>query len=56
MQFLYIGLFGALGCLSRYAVSGWTYTLSGRLLPWGTLAVNVIGSFILGLILSLIHI
>ncbi|HBT82588.1 MAG: camphor resistance protein CrcB [Desulfuromonadales bacterium GWD2_61_12] len=52
MQFFYIGLFGALGCLSRYAVSGWTYSLCGRMLPWGTLAVNVIGSFILGLIME----
>lgn len=52
MQLLYIGIFGAIGCLARYAVSGWTYALCGRMLPWGTLAVNVIGSFILGLIME----
>ncbi len=52
MQYLYIGLFGAAGCLTRYFVSGWTYTMAGRGLPWGTLAVNVIGSFLLGLVME----
>jgi CrcB protein len=52
MQILYIGLFGALGCVSRYLVSGWTYNLVGRSLPYGTLAVNVIGSFLLGLLME----
>jgi CrcB protein len=52
MQLLYIGLFGALGCLSRYFVSGWTYALLGRALPFGTLAVNVAGSFLLGLVME----
>ena len=48
MQFFYIGIFGALGCVSRYLVSGWVYALAGRGLPYGTLAVNVLGSFLLG--------
>jgi len=52
MQYAYIAVFGALGCLSRYAVSGWVYALAGRALPWGTLAVNVAGSFLLGLIME----
>ena len=52
MQYAYIAFFGALGCLSRYAVSGWVYALAGRALPWGTLAVNVAGSFLIGLIME----
>ncbi len=52
MQILYIGLFGALGCVSRYLVSGWVYTLAGRGLPYGTLVVNVLGSFLLGLLME----
>jgi CrcB protein len=52
MQVFYIGLFGALGCVSRYLVSGWVYTLAGRGLPYGTLAVNVAGSFMLGLLIE----
>jgi len=52
MQLLTISLFGALGCLSRYLVSGWAYGLFGRSLPYGTLAVNVAGSFLLGLVME----
>jgi CrcB protein len=48
-QLVYIALFGALGCLSRYFLSGWFYQLFGRGFPYGTLAVNVIGAFLIGL-------
>lgn len=51
MQLLYIGIFGGLGCVARFLVSGWTYALFGRGLPYGTLAVNVIGSFLLGVLI-----
>jgi len=52
MHLVYIGLFGAMGCLARYFVSGWTYDLVGRSLPYGTLAVNILGSFLLGLVME----
>ncbi|GAB4175169.1 MAG: fluoride efflux transporter CrcB [Geothermobacteraceae bacterium] len=52
MQLVYITLFGGLGCLSRYLVSGWVYALAGRALPWGTLAVNILGSFLLGFLME----
>jgi CrcB protein len=52
MQILLIGLFGGLGCISRYLVSGWTYALFGRSLPYGTLAVNIGGSFLLGFLMA----
>ena len=52
MKIVYLGIFGGLGCVSRYLVSGWIYTLGGRWLPYGTLAVNVIGSLLLGLIME----
>ncbi|MBE0597085.1 MAG: fluoride efflux transporter CrcB, partial [Desulfuromonadales bacterium] len=45
-------LFGAMGCLARYLVSGWTHELLGRGFPWGTLLVNVAGSFLLGLLME----
>jgi len=38
--------------VTRYMVSGWFYTLAGKALPYGTLAVNVIGSLLLGLIME----
>ena len=52
MQLVYIATFGAMGCLSRFFVSGWVYALVGRGLPYGTLAVNMIGSLLLGLLME----
>jgi CrcB protein len=52
VKILYLGIFGGLGCIARYAVSGWVYNLAGKALPYGTLAVNVIGSLLLGLIME----
>jgi CrcB protein len=49
---LYIALFGALGCLARYFVAGWVHDLFGATLPYGTLAVNVIGAFLIGLVME----
>ena len=52
MQFLYIGIFGALGCVSRYLVSGWVLSSTGTAYPYGTLVVNLTGSFLLGLVME----
>lgn len=52
MTILAIALFGALGCLARYLLSGWVYALAGRGFPYGTLAVNVVGAFLIGLIME----
>ncbi len=38
---------GALGTLARYVVSALALPLSGQM-PWGTLVVNVTGSFLIG--------
>lgn len=40
---------GAIGSGARYLLSGWLLRLAGPGFPYGTLAVNVIGSFRLGL-------
>jgi CrcB protein len=52
MRFLLVCLGGALGAGARYAVSGWSLRLLGSAFPWGTLVVNVIGSFFLGLLME----
>jgi fluoride exporter len=52
MQVIYIGIFGGLGCISRFFVSNFTYQVAGRSLPYGTLMVNVAGSFLLGLLMT----
>lgn len=49
---LFIAGFGALGCVSRYLLSGWVYGLMGRGFPYGTFVVNVMGAFIIGLIME----
>jgi len=43
---------GALGAVIRYVVSGWAQELGGSRFPWGTLAVNVLGSFALGFLMA----
>jgi fluoride exporter len=51
-RFLWICLGGALGTGARYLLSGWLARLAGPGFPYGTLAVNVIGSFLLGLLMQ----
>lgn len=41
---------GALGALLRYWISGGVYSVFGRIFPWGTLLVNVLGSFLMGML------
>ncbi|HTY20827.1 MAG TPA: fluoride efflux transporter CrcB [Geobacteraceae bacterium] len=49
---LLIAVFGALGCLSRYYLAGWVYTFTGRSFPFGTFTVNIVGAFLIGLIME----
>jgi len=49
---LYIALFGAFGCLARYYLSGWVYAVMGAGMPYGTFAVNVLGAFLIGLVME----
>jgi CrcB protein len=48
MLLIYLALGGALGTILRYALGGWVHSWAGVGFPWGTLAVNVAGSFVLG--------
>lgn len=41
---------GAIGAVLRYVAAGWVYDQLGRAFPYGTLAVNVTGSLIMGLL------
>ena len=41
---------GALGSVLRYLVGLWTLRGFGPSFPWGTLAVNVTGSFLIGVL------
>jgi fluoride exporter len=48
MKFFIIGIGGFIGAVLRYTISGWVQRLFTGNFPYGTLAVNIIGSFILG--------
>lgn len=48
----YIAIGGAFGACSRYLVSELCVFLLGRGFPYGTLTVNVVGSFIMGLLIA----
>ncbi|EIA1557743.1 fluoride efflux transporter CrcB [Vibrio parahaemolyticus] len=48
----FIALGGAIGACSRYLVSEFCVLLFGRGFPYGTLTVNVVGSFIMGLLIA----
>lgn len=47
---IWVGLGGGLGSMARYACSGWAARSFGETFPWGTLLVNVVGSFLIGLV------
>jgi fluoride exporter len=51
---LMIGVGGAAGAYARFWFSGWVYARAGTDFPWGTLSVNLAGSFVLGLLLPLL--
>lgn len=49
-----IAMGGALGAVARFAMSHQVYQLFGRDFAWGTLSVNVLGSFVMGLVAVLL--
>lgn len=53
MPILLIGLGGFAGAIARYALDGAVADRVAGAFPWGTLVVNVSGSFLLGLLFVL---
>lgn len=53
MTLLLVGIGGFAGAVARYVVDGWVAGLSRGAFPWGTFAVNLSGSFVLGLLFGL---
>jgi CrcB protein len=51
--YLWLALGGALGTLARFGVSGFVAHHFGETFPWGTLVVNVSGSFVIGFFATL---
>ena len=48
MSYLFVAIGGAIGALLRYSVSLLATQLAGASFPWGTLTVNLMGSFVIG--------
>ncbi|GGG64741.1 putative fluoride ion transporter CrcB [Salipiger pallidus] len=51
---LQVALGGALGASSRYLTGVAVTALLGRGFPWGTLTVNILGSFAMGLLITVL--
>jgi CrcB protein len=49
MTYLWVAIGSALGRIARYGLTRLTLSVSGTF-PWGTIAVNVIGCFIMGFV------
>lgn len=47
-----VGLLGGVGAIARFLLDGTVGGRAGRDLPYGTLAVNVLGSFLLGVLVG----
>jgi CrcB protein len=53
ITYLLVALGSALGGMARYGCSGLLARTIGETFPWGTLAVNVAGSLVIGLFTAL---
>jgi CrcB protein len=51
--YLAVAAGGALGTMARYFVSGIVANSFGQTFPWGTLIINVTGSFVIGFFATL---
>jgi CrcB protein len=52
MTVLWVGIGGFLGANARYFMSRAILDRFGTAFPWGTLAVNILGSFLIGVIME----
>jgi CrcB protein len=53
MALILVGLGGFAGAIARYVVDGYIAERFAGAFPWGTLVVNISGSFALGLLFAL---
>ena len=48
LAYLWVAIGGALGSMARYGLGGLVSDKFGQAFPWGTLVINVTGSFVIG--------
>ena len=49
---LAVAIGGAIGAVARYKTVGWVGEMVGHGFPWGTLTVNIVGSFLMGALIE----
>jgi fluoride exporter len=49
-KLLLIALAGSIGTLARYGLGGFVQAYSGKIFPWGTVAVNLLGCLLFGVV------
>ncbi|MCD6035054.1 MAG: crcB [Rickettsiales bacterium] len=54
MMLLYVGVGGALGAMSRYVMAGYIARFAGVNFPYGTICINVLGSFLMGVLIEVL--
>jgi fluoride exporter len=52
MEYLWVGLGGFAGANARYAMTKLATSRLGDSWPWGTFAINVLGAFLIGVLLT----
>tara|TARA_B100000902_G_C26920092_1_gene721245 strand:- start:147 stop:518 length:372 start_codon:yes stop_codon:yes gene_type:complete len=50
MSWLAVAIGGALGSVARYALSTWIFDITSSKFPYATLTINVVGSFVMGIL------
>jgi fluoride exporter len=53
LLYLWVAIGGGLGAAARFLVSGLVAGAIGETFPWGTLVINVTGSFVIGFFAAL---
>ena len=48
LAYLWVAIGGAIGSMARYGIGGLVSEKFGVAFPWGTLVINVTGSFLIG--------
>ena len=50
LAYLWVAIGGAVGSMARYGIGGLVSEKFGGTFPWGTLVINVTGSFVIGVL------
>jgi len=50
LAYLWVAIGGAVGSMARFGVGNFVSEKTGESFPWGTLVVNVSGSFVIGVL------